>query len=452
MGQRRARAVVVVDAEGRALGIVTDRDLRARVVAARRDAALTDAADIMSAPVATVRPEAFAFEALAEMTRRELHHLVVVDDDGRVVGTLSSDDLVLLPEAHPVLLAREIGRAESRETLERAAKSITALVRRLIVGGVRAVDVAGVVAELNDRLVIRMVALAEATVSRAHGHAPGPYCWLAFGSEGRREQTLWTDQDNGLVYADPGTGDADEWAQWFRRLAEEVIAGLVAVGFPPCPGGAMASNPRWCQPLATWQEYFRQWMDETLPEHILNACMYFDVRPITGTPALGRSLRELLREETPKRRHFLSALARDVASRRVPLTVFGNPAVERSGPHRGTIDLKGAGSIHLVGAGRVWALELGLADTNTIARIHAAGAAGVLPADEAAAAAEAYGHLLHLRLERQLEAVAAGAVPDNRVTPARLSRHDATLLRESLRTVGVVQAHLRDRYRTELLG
>jgi CBS domain-containing protein len=452
MGQRRTRAVIVVGPDGRALGIVTDRDLRARVVAARRDPALTRVADVMSTPVVTVIPSAFAFEALTEMTRREIHHLVVTEDDGRVVGVLGSDDLILLPAAHPVLLAREISRAESREALAYAAASITALVHRLVASGVRAADVAGIVAELNDRLVIRVVALAEASVSAAHGRAPVPYCWLAFGSEGRREQTLRTDQDNGLVYADPGAADTDACAQWFGRLADEAIAGLVAVGFPLCPGGAMASNRRWCQPFTTWASYFTEWMDRPVAEHILNACMYFDLRPVAGTPALGRALRDLLREETPKRKHFLSALARDVASRRLPFTMFGRLAAERWGPHRGTLDIKGAGSLQLVGAGRVWALDLGLVETNTIARLRAAGGAGLLPAEEATAAAEAYGHLLHLRLEHQLEALEMGAVPDNRVTPARLSRHDVTLLRESLRTVGVVQAHLRDRYRTDLLG
>ena len=452
MGQRRARAVVVVDSGGRALGIVTDRDLRARVVAARRDAALTRAADVMSTPVVTVSPSAFAFEALTEMTRREIHHLVVTDDDGRVVGVLGSDDLVLLPAAHPVLLAREIGRADSHEALAVAAASITAVVSRLVAIGLRAADVAAIVAELNDRLVARTVALAEATVRAVHGPAPVPYCWLAFGSEGRREQTLRTDQDNGLVYADPTAADADECARWFRRLADEAIGGLVAVGFPPCPGAAMASNPRWCQPLRTWENYFVEWMDRPVPEHVLNACMYFDLRAVAGTPALGRALRDLLREEIPKRRHFLSAMAGDVVSRRVPLTMLGRITVARRGAHRGTVDIKGAGSLQLAGAARIWALDLGLVETNTIERLRAASASGFVPADEGTAAVEAYGLLLHLRLDHQLEALAAGAVPDNRVTPARLSRHDATLLRESLRTVRVVQAHLSDRYRTDSLG
>src|SRR5262245_170011 len=170
MGRHRARAVVVIDPDGGAQGIVTDRDLRARVVAAGRDPALTRAADVMSAPVVTVSPSAFAFEALLEMTRREIHHLVVVDEDGRLVGVLTSDDLLLLPAAHPVLLAREIAVAGSSAALETAAGHVTALVRRLVASGSRAADVAGIVAELNDRLVARVVALGETDVTAAHGH------------------------------------------------------------------------------------------------------------------------------------------------------------------------------------------------------------------------------------------------------------------------------------------
>jgi CBS domain-containing protein len=193
-------------------------------------------------------------------------------------------------------------------------------------------------------------------------------------------------------------------------------------------------------------------MDEPVPEHVLAACMYFDLRPVGGLHDLGRELRALLREEAPRRRHFLSALARDVVERPVPLTVLGRVATERRGPRRGTVDLKSAGGLHLVGAGRVHALDLGLDATGTAARLGAAAAASLLPADVAGAAGEAHEHLLRLRLRHQLAQAAEGAALDNRVAPAELSRHEAVLLREALRTVGEVQEHLRDRYRTDLLG
>lgn len=214
----------------------------------------------------------------------------------------------------------------------------------------------------------------------------------------------------------------------------------------------MASNPRWCQPLSIWKEYFIRWMEHPVPEHVLAASMYFDLRAVTGAAVLGETLRGVLREEAPKRRHFLSALAHDVSARRPPLSLLGGVSVERRGPHRGTVDVKGAGSLPLTGAARVWALDLGVEETNTIARMRAAGDGALVPVETATAAADAYAHLLHLRLDHQLAALAAGAEPDNRVAPARLSRQDAVLLREALHTVGEVQGYLRDRYRTELMG
>ena len=242
--QRAGAAVVVVGPDGAPLGIVTDRDLRTKVVAARRDAGATRAGDVMSAPLRTIAPGAFAFEALLEMTRREIHHLVVVEA-GRVAGLLASDDLLMAQAVHPVMLAREIAQAPSREALAGCAAGVTALVQRLVADGGRVGDIARIVAELNDRIATRILAQAEASLAeRGDGAPPVAYCWLVFGSEARREQTLRTDQDNGLVYADPPPELASKAAEYFARLADEAIAGLIAVGFPPCPGGAMATNPR----------------------------------------------------------------------------------------------------------------------------------------------------------------------------------------------------------------
>ena len=283
-------AVVVVGADGEPLGIVTDRDPISKVVAANRDAGSTRAADVMSTPLVTVAADALAWEALLEMTRREIHHLAVLDG-GRLTGVLASDDVLAAQAVHPVGLARDIARAPSRPALARLAAAVTALVRQLIGSGGRAGDVARLVAELNDRIVARVLALAEATLGeRGEGAPPVPYCWMVFGSEGRREQTLRTDQDNGLVYADPPPEHAPVAARYFARLSAEAIGGLLDVGFPPCPGGAMASNPRWCQPLATWTGYFREWMARPSQENVLAASMYFDLRPVAGQAALGAGL------------------------------------------------------------------------------------------------------------------------------------------------------------------
>jgi CBS domain-containing protein len=277
-----------------------------------------------------------------------------------------------------------------------------------------------------------------------------PYCWLAFGSEARREQTLRTDQDNGLVYADPPPELARRTAEYYGRFASDAIQALVSVGFPRCEGNFMASNPRWCQPASAWADNFRRWMGEPRPEQVLAACIFFDLRPLADTTGLGSALRQLLQREAPGQRAFLGLLAQDVVSQRVPLTWLGNVAVARRGPHRGRVDVK-AGSQLVVGAARLEALALGLSETNTVDRLRAAGARGLYRDEEVREVTDAYQHLMRLRLGHQLEQVARGKPVDNHVDPQRLSHADALLFRDALKTVARVQAGLRARFATDFI-
>lgn len=444
-------SVIVVDADARGVGIVTDRDLR-RLVAADGSPAATPVERLMSAPLIAVRPASFAFEALLEMTRHDIRHLAVIDE-GRLLGVISSRDLVRLQTEHPVMLAREITRAGTVAELAALAGGVTGLVRRLVREGGTAYDIGQIVAELNDRVVVRVLGLTAAALEQGGaGEPPVPWCWLAFGSEARREQTLRTDQDNGLVYDPPPPELAAPAAAYFARFAAAAIDNLVALGFPPCPGGAMASNPQWCQPLPVWEGYFRRWIDEARPEQLLSAGIYFDLRPLVGATQLATSLQRLVREEAPRRPVFLALLAREVVEHAVPLTLLGGIAVKRRGARAGTVDLKTGGMLQLVGTGRLAALELGLAATNTVDRFHAAAERGVYKREDAHEITDAYQHLMRLRLVHQLGRLDAGELPDNDVDPTRLSRADGLLLRDALRTVTRVQAELRERYRTSLLG
>ena len=449
--QERVGSVVVVDA-GRPVGIVTDRDLRTKIVAAGCDPVGARAATIMSAPLTAIGPDSFAFEALVEMTRREIHHLPVIDE-ARLVGVLSSRDFLHLQTTHPIMVAREIGIATSLSELASLARRTTTLIGTLVRQGGSADDVGQIVAELNDRLVARVLQLTESSLAAAGGGAPPvPYCWLLFGSEARREQTLRTDQDNGLVYADPPPQLAAAAAAYFARFAEEAVGGLIAVGFPRCPGNVMASNPRLCQPVSVWAASFHRWIDHPSPEELLAASIHFDLRPLDEASGLADALRNVIRREAPSSKVFLGLLARDVVDRRVPVTLFGNIHTASSGRHRGTVDLKAAGVTQLVGAARVDALELALSETNTIARFRQAGERGIYTADETREIPDAYRFLMRLRLVHQLEQLAAGAEPDNHVDPRQLSRADALLLRDAQKTVERVQAGLRLRFATDRLG
>ena len=437
---------VIVVADGRPLGIVTDRDLRRKIVVHARDARTTAAREIMSSPLVSVPADAFVLDALVAMTRRGIHHLGVMAD-GVLRGVVSSSDVLRQELPHPVALSRAITAAASVTALQSLAAEVTGVVRRLVTSGASAYDIGALVAELNDQLVRRVLDLTAASLSAAGRHPPVPYAWLVFGSEARREQTLRTDQDNGLVYADAGPGDSAAAAAYYARFADAVVAALVTVGFPPCPGNIMASNPAWCRPLSGWLESFGRWLDHPSPPEVLAVCIHFDLRPIGGSLALGEELKTFITHEAPKRRVFLALLARDVVSKRPPMTIFGRVATRG-----GRLDVKGAAAMPLAGAARVDALELGLPEVNTVDRFRAAGARGVYTAAETEEIADAYRHVLRLRLVHQLAQLDGALEADNRIDVARLSRADHLLLRDALRTVRRVQAGLRGRFRTDMLG
>jgi CBS domain-containing protein len=249
MAAQMVGSIIVLDEAGRPAGIVTDRDLRGRALAAGRsdDAPVSS---IMTTPIVTISPEAFVFEALLEMTRRNIHHLAVVEG-GALIGVLSSHDLLLLQAATPLELARLIQSRTSIDELVGVMPNLTATTRRLFEQGLSGYETGRIISELNDLVIRRVLDLTEQGLRDENGGAPPvPFCWLVLGSEGRREQTLRTDQDNALVYEEPPGGQRG-WAQtYFAAFAGRVIDGLVRLGYPRCPADSMASNAKWCQPLS----------------------------------------------------------------------------------------------------------------------------------------------------------------------------------------------------------
>ena len=451
MTERDIDSVVIADATGAPLGIVTDHDLRSRVVA-RGLPGDTPVAGIMSSPLRSVGPAVRAFEALLEMTRGGFHHLGVVEE-GRLIGVVSSHDMLGLQAAHPVGLAREIDTAESLDALIATAPRLQRVVGWLAGVNVGALEIGRIIAELNDRLVRRTLALVESALEREGvGRPPVAYAWLAVGSEGRREQTLRTDQDNGLVYADPAPDRAGDTEAYFTRFAEAAGAALARLGFPPCPGGFMASNPRWRRPLSSWLGEFADWMDTPEPKRLLFASLYCDLRPLAGDEALAGTLRSWLCERAPSAHLFLSFMARDALERRPPLGLLGGFAVSRSGPLRGRLDLKAGAIFPVTQALRVYALSLGVPETSTLDRLAAAEARGAIRVEEARDLRQAFEVVSRLRLGHQLEQLDAGLDPDNWIDPARLGKSDRLLLKEAFKTVGWLQRMLEDRFQTNLVS
>ncbi len=451
MGGQGVGSIIVLGTAGQPDGIVTDRDLRERVLAAGRSPD-EPVNTIMTTPVVVVSPEAFVFEALLEMTRRNIHHLLVVEA-GRLVGVVSSHDLLLLQAMAPLELARAIQSRASLEELTSLMPRLTEATRRLFDEGLSGYEIGRIVSELNDLVIRRVLDLVELDLRRTEpGGPPVSFCWLALGSEGRREQTIRTDQDNALVYEDPPRGLEIRAQAYFERFAERVIDGLLRLGYPRCPGGSMASNTKWCQPLAVWRGYFGEWIREPGPQNLLYSSIYFDFRPVAGVPELAHALRDEVRTQVETWRSFPRHLGKLAVSHAPPLGLFGRFVLEQRDGARG-IDVKLNGMLLLVNALRAYAIELGLEETNTIERLEAAArSGGCFTADETEDVRHAYEAIFHLRLRHQLERLEAEQPPDNFVDPRTLSRADQRQLKDAFRAIRRLQGKVEDRYFTEALA
>jgi CBS domain-containing protein len=373
MSERNVGSIVVVDDERRPLGIVTDTDLRKKVVAGGLPAdALVRS--IMSKPVVTVPVRSTASATIIIMMRRGIRHLCITEDGtpgSAVIGIISEHDVVLLHGNNPAVLAREIAQAEDVAGLALLRGRGDELVAQYLARGINVRFVADLIAEINDALVAQLIALAERGLeTRGLGRPASKYCWLSLGSDGRREQLIQTDQDSALVYEDPAETERELTAAYFGRLASEVTQGLASCGFALCPGNNMASNPEWCQPLSRWQEYFRTWIRVPKEEALLNAATFFDFRPVHGDFALAHALRECITSELASDRTALILLAKNAAHNPPATGLWGRMNVERKSPHRGFFDLKLRAMKPVTEAVRVLALDSGVHPlTGTLDRI-----------------------------------------------------------------------------------
>lgn len=418
-----------LDAE-KIVGIITDRDLRNKVVAAGLDYS-RPVATIMSGPVQTVPSESLCFDVLLKMMATGIHHLAV-ERSGRVIGVITSHDIMLLQGHSPYYLFREIRAQQEIAGLYPLARKIPEVIRGLITEGAKAGNITQMIAILNDHILGRILTLLEQEM----GPPPVPYCWLLLGSEGRREQTFKTDQDNAILYGDPADEAQKRLAEtYFKAFAARAIEHLVNCGYPLCPGEIMAINPRWCQPLSVWKKYFEHWIAAPDPQELLHATIFFDFRAGFGATQLAEDLRTHLNRQITGRDLFLFHLARQCMETRVPLSFFKNFIVEKDGEHKNRLDIKRQGLTPFVNFARVLALKFGVNETNTLARLKALMEGERIQRELWSSASEAYELQMQQRLVHQLQQIEDGGLPDNHIHPADLSDLERRMLKDAFAVI-----------------
>ncbi|MBI5572235.1 MAG: cyclic nucleotide-binding domain-containing protein [Desulfomonile tiedjei] len=430
MAHLRVDWLLVKDETGSVVGTVADRDLRTKVVAEGLDYD-TPVVEIMTPSFRTIPAQATCFDALLRMMREQVDHLVV-EHRKAIVGVISAHDIIVYQGAAFLYPIRDIESQRRISGLYAVSQRLPMVVRTLLTEGARANNVTKVITLFNDNLLSRLLRLLTDEI----GPAPVSFCWLNLGSEGRKEQTFKTDQDNALVYEDPQNGiDPYDVEEYFRTFADKAVEHLQACGYPRCKQKFMASNPRWRQSYSVWKGYFEEWLLHPIPPEVGLARIFFDLRPCHGNAALGESLREYITVHARGNDRFLRYLAGDCLLASPPLSFMGDFIVEKDGKKSEGLDLKVRGLSPFVNFARVMALRYGISETETLARLKGLTEDGHLSQALYADAREAYEFQVQLTLVHQLKMLEAGLDPDCFIRPVVLSDLERKTLKETFAVI-----------------
>ncbi len=441
MHEQQVGSIVVVDAQRYPTGIFTLRDLRQVVAAA--DAELGAPIERhMTAQPFYLSPQASAFDAAMAMTERHIAHVCLVENR-RLCGVVSERDLFSLQRVDLVHLARTIRHAPRLETLVSLRGEISQLVERMLAHGASSTQITQIITLLNDHTVCRVIELALAE----RGDPGVPFSWLCFGSEGRREQTLHTDQDNGILFEAADSAEADAIRTRLLPLAQYINQCLAQCGFTLCKGNVMAGNPELCLSRSEWARRFAAFVREASPENLLGSSIYFDLRVVWGDEQGCEQLRQGLLEQVADNRLFQRMMADSALRQRPPVGRLREFVLTRQGNDKAaTLDLKVQGLTPFVDGARLLALANGIAACNTLERLRQLVAKGIIEAQDGAAYEEAYHFIQQTRMQQHQRQTRDNLPYSNRLDPDSLNHLDRRILRESLRQAQRLQSSLALRY------
>jgi CBS domain-containing protein len=437
MSEQRVSSVLIVE-QDLLFGLVTDRDLRNRVIASGLDTA-RPVADIATLAPLSIDVQNPAFEALLLMARHNIHHVPVLEGQ-RIVGMITATDLTEQHSTSAVYLAGDIYKQGTVDGLQAASAKIKRLQQSLAAAQASAYSTGHIITAVTDAITIRLLQLGEAQL----GPAPVDYVWVAAGSQARNEQTAKSDQDNCMVLDD--SYDEAQHGSYFKALSQFVCDGLDACGYIYCPGEMMAMTDTWRQPKQRWVEYFARWTGQPDPKSLMLTCVFFDLRAIHGKTELLDALRSGVLERTKGNSIFLAYMVGNALQHQPPLGMFKGISTIRSGEHKGTVDLKHTGVVPIVDLARVHALAGGHDAVNTHDRLLSAAAGGSISEQSARDLRDALEFLAFTRIQHQARQIAAGQAPDNYLRLEDISNFERTQLKDAFTVVQSLQSVLGQRY------
>jgi CBS domain-containing protein len=453
MAEYRVGSLVVINEARHPVGIVTDTDFTRKVMVRADLNFESKVTEIMSRPVVTISPNISVADAILNMMRNKIRHLVVTEDGtarSPVLGVISERDILLMQGNNPAILVKRIMKTHDLQELADIRDRAGDLVHNYLKQEISMPFVAGMVTEINDALIRQAIEISQGKLAAEGVTNPGlSFAWLSLGSEGRAEQLLRTDQDNALLYEDPAPGQEEAARKYFLRLGEEINDILAVFGFAECPAEVMARNPKWNLPLAGWKKTFDEWIYVPEPKALMHGAIFFDFRCGYGDESLTRALSEYLYQSIEKARGFMRFFAKNALENPPPLSFFRNFIVERGGEHKNKFDIKLRGMMPLADAARVLALQSRLTGvTNTFERFEKLAELEPQQAELFEEAAMAYEMLMRYRALNGFENNDSGRYID----PEKLNKIERKTLKYSFRTIDSIQGMMRSRFDLNIFG
>ncbi len=416
-------------------GIITDRDLRTRVIV--EDLPYdTPIADVMTTNLITVRSDQYVFDAMLTMLHSNVHHLPVLRRN-QPVGVIGISDIIQYESQNSLFVVRNIMRKKTVDELAAMTDSVHQSFRRMVHEDANSHMVGSAMAGIGRTFTQRLLEMAEEQL----GPPPVPYHFLSLGSMAREEQLIVTDQDNALVL--DNSFEPDKHDDYFKAMATIVSDGLAACGYTYCKGDIMATNPTWRQPLHVWESYFTEWIETHDAKALLNSSIFFDLGGIAGNSEFVERLRDVILDLAPKRPRFLGAMSRNALNRTPPLGFFKNFVMEKDGKHNNSINLKRRGTGPLSDLIRIHALACGSRAQNSFERLRDIEASGWLTSGIVTDLRDAMEFISMVRIRHQVRMMEAGETPNNNVTPENLSPFEQRNLKDAFQVLSNAQKFLR---------
>ena len=442
MQQRRVSSLLVVQ-EDALVGILTDRDLRNRVLAQRLPHT-TLVADVMTIQPMSIEDHQSLTTALSLMLEHDIHHLPVLDSSQQLVGMITTNDVLQTQMSHPVFLLGRMRKANRQQQLIQYSADLGNLLWQLMRSGTSIYEAGKIFTQVTDVLTRRLIELAIAEL----GPPPLTFAWLAFGSQARMEQAANSDQDNGIILNQQPT---ESQQAYFLQLAARVNAGLDACGFIYCPGDVMAQNPKWCVSSEQWMQYFTDWIDTPEPKALLHSSIFFDMRCIYGEQSLVESLQQKVLSMAADNDIFLALMTQNALDSQVPLGFFKQFVLQKDGQQKNTLDLKKNGLLPLVEITRIHALAAQTSAVNTMQRLNTLASQKYLNSDDVASLTDSYRFIARLRFEHQVRCWQQGVAANNHLSPDELSRLQQKQLKSAFSVLADAQQGLKMRYTRGLM-